>query len=99
MTQAQADFGADDAEGLSDFNYYARKVEKRLSSAGVAFHVVNSRSFRIQTGANVRTIQTGKIGVGYCFIAPGRVLHVEYGVMTDEDILDAARRYFGITIR
>jgi hypothetical protein len=40
-----------------------------------------------------------KIGVGYFFIAPGKEPHVEYGVMTDADLLDAARKYFGIAIR
>jgi hypothetical protein len=98
MTQAEADSGEGDAEALSDFNYYAYKVEKRLRKAGIDFHEVGERSFQTRTGAKVRTFQTGKAGVGYYFIAPGKEPHVEYGVMTDEDLLVVARKYFGVVI-
>jgi len=59
---------------------------------------VGERSFQTRTGAKVRTFQTGKAGVGYYFIAPGKEPHVEYGVMTDEDLLVVARKYFGVVI-
>jgi hypothetical protein len=31
-------------------------------------------------------------------MAPGKKAHIEHNVMTDEDILDAAQKYFGIVI-
>jgi hypothetical protein len=98
MTEAEANSGEGDAEALDDFNYYAYKVEKPLRNAGIEFHVAEKRSFQIRMGAKLRTFQTGKDGVGYYFIAPGKEPHIEYGVMTDEDLLVVARKYFDIAI-
>jgi hypothetical protein len=36
---------------------------------------------------------------GYYFIAHGKKPHVEYGVMTDADLLAAAKQYFGVSDR
>jgi hypothetical protein len=44
ITQGEADNG--DAEALSDFNYYAYRVEKPLRNAGIEFHVAEERSRR-----------------------------------------------------
>jgi hypothetical protein len=98
MTEAEASSGEGDAEALADFNYYAYMVEKRLKKAGIEFVQVSGRFFKVRDGAKTRDFQTGKIGVGYYFIAPGKEPQVEYGVMTDEDLVDATQKYFGIPI-
>ena len=98
-TQAEVDSGADDEEALADFNYYVYVAEKRLHNAGVAIHVVNTRSFQIRTGRRMVNFQPKENEIGYYFIAPGKEPHIEHDVMSDEEILDAARKHFGITIR
>ena len=35
-------------------------------------------------------------GVGYYFVASGKKPRVEYGVLTDSDLLHAARNYFAL---
>ena len=98
MTEAEANSGGGDAEALGDFNYYIYKVERRLKRVGIELQQVNGRSFKVRDGTRTSLFETGKIGVGYYFIAPGKEPHVEYGVMTDEDLVDAAKKYFGLAI-
>ncbi len=99
ITQAEVDSDADSAEALSDFNYYVFSVRKRLDKAGIEIQIVNDRSFCIQIGAKVRNFPNPKARIGYYFIQPGKEPLVEYDVMTDDDLLDSARKYFGIAIR
>jgi hypothetical protein len=99
ITQAELNNGEGDAEALGDFNFYLSKVEKRLREAGIEIQAADERSFHVRDGKKVRPFRAGKTGIGYYFIAPGREPHVESGVMTDEDLADAARKYFGIPIR
>jgi hypothetical protein len=54
-TQAEADSGEDDAEALSDFNFYAHEVGPRLKQAGVRFVLINGRSFRVRIGGRLST--------------------------------------------
>jgi len=86
-------------EALSDFQLYYSQASARLQKAGINFPDTNTLSFRICIGKKVRRYRMSKIGVGYFFIAPDKEPHAEYGVMTDEDLLDLARKYFGIAIR
>jgi len=37
--------------------------------------------------------------VGYYFIAPGKAPHIEYGVLTDVDIVQAAAAYFQLALK
>jgi hypothetical protein len=98
MTEAEANSGEGDAEALDDFNFYFYSVEKRLKKAGIEFQQFSGRSFTVLDGGKRRSFHTGKIGIGYYFIAPGKEPHVEYGVMTDEDLVDASQKYFGFAI-
>ncbi len=98
ITQAQADSGQDSSEALGDFNFYVLDIEKRLQVAGIDIQVVNDPSFGVQSGAKVSDFPNPKARAGYYFIAPGKKTHIEYGVMTGEDILDVAQKYFGIAI-
>lgn len=98
VTRSDLDSDEDTNETLSDFQFYAGEVRTPLRNAGIDFLDADAPSFRIRIGTQVRTFKTGKISVGYYFIAPGKKAHVEYGVMTDADLLDVARKYFGIAI-
>ena len=85
-------------ETLSDFNYYAATVEPRLRKAGVELRVIYGSSFQVRTGEHLRTFRSGPTEVGYYLIAPGKDPHIEYGVMTDDDLIEVASKYFGLTI-
>jgi hypothetical protein len=98
VTQQDLSSNPDTNEALSDFQFYNGKVSTPLHNAGVEFREANTLSFRTRIGTTVRIYRTGKAGIGYYFIAPGKEPNIVSGVMTDEDLLDAARKYFGITI-
>jgi hypothetical protein len=98
VTRSDLDSDEDTNEALSDFQFCAGEVRAPLRNAGIDFLDADAPSFRIRIGTKVHIFHTGKISVGYYFIAPGKKAHVEYGVMTDAGLLDVARKYFGVAI-
>ena len=86
---------ADTNEALSDFQLYASRVREPLKRAGVEFHELYTRSFRVRVGKAVHVFRPGKVEVGYYLIVPGKEPRIEYGVMTDTDLLQVANQYFG----
>jgi hypothetical protein len=86
----------DTNEALSDFQYYAAKAGPKLKSLGIQFHKLYAHSFRIRVGEKTVTFQSRKVDVGYYFVAPGRQARIEYGVMTDDDLVALCRQYFGL---
>lgn len=97
VTEAALDKDPDTNEALGDFQLYASRVGPGLKKMGIDFEVVSAVKFKIRQHRIVRTFRTGKVGIGYYFIAPGKDPHVEFGVRTDDDILDMATRYFNVT--
>jgi len=90
---------ADGNEALSDFEVYAQRLRRPLSELGIQFSEQYGRSFRIRVSSNT-IVFTPKAGTpGYYLIAPGRKPQIEYGVMTDSDLLPIAKEYFGISGR
>jgi len=92
------DIDDDTADALDDFQYYADEARGSLKRAGVDFEEVYTRSFTVHVDNKTILFRTHKDDVGYYYIAPGKKPHVEYGVMTDDDILDEAHDYFGVPI-
>lgn len=91
--------GPDDAdanEALSDFQLYAAQAKEPLKQMGIELYEQFDRSFRIRSASGTRLFTPKPNTPGYCFVAPHKKPHIEYGVMTDTDLLDTARRYFGI---
>lgn len=82
-------------EALDDFQWYAMQSYKRMRSAGIEFHVVSAPSFRVSVLGKTQVF-TAKESVGYYLVAPGKRARAEYGVMTDEDLMNVARSTFGI---
>jgi hypothetical protein len=95
MSDADMAKNPDMNEALSDFQLYASQSKEPLAKIGVDFQQVYARSFRVRVGASTTTFRPTKAEVGYYFIAPGKKPLVKYGVMTDTDLSDLARRYFG----
>ncbi|HME58788.1 MAG TPA: hypothetical protein VKF63_10655 [Terracidiphilus sp.] len=98
VTAKDLDSDQNTNEALSDFQFYIDEVRNPLHKAGIELQESYARSFRLRCGNTVRTFRTGKNSIGYYFITPGKKPHIEVGVMTDVDILDAARKYFGMVI-
>jgi len=89
----------DTNEDLSDFQYYDDEVRAPFKKAGIELHETYARSFSIRLKGRVLQFRTTRNNdIGYYFIAPGKKPHVEYGVMTDEDLLEVAHDYFGIPL-
>ena len=95
VTQAELEKDHDTAEALSDFQFYAAKVRAPLSKSAIAFHEMYARSFLVAVGGRSIVFRPDKGDVGYYFVAPDKEPRVEYGVMTDSDLLQTARAYFG----
>ena len=85
---------ADASEALSDFQFYAERIKQPLNKAGIGFQILYARSFRIRLGSETIVFRP-KTDIGYYLIAPGKKPLIEYGVMTDSDLLLVAKRYFG----
>ena len=49
----------------------------------------------MRVGVKTTTFRPGKITVGYYFVAPGKKPRIEYGVNTDDGLVDIAKEYFG----
>lgn len=89
----------DTSDLLDDFQDCASKVRGPLKRAGVDFHESYAESFVIRIdGKSVYFRIPKNDEAGYYFIAPGKKAHIEHGVMTDEDLLSVAHRYFGIKV-
>ena len=86
-------------EALSDFQLYSRQVRGPLQQRGVEFQEMYATSFRVQDGNRVVLFRPGKVKVGYYFVSPGKKPLIQYGVMTDADVLRMADEYFGTAAR
>jgi hypothetical protein len=94
-TNAELEKDPDTNESLADFQHYAEAAREPLRKAGIQFHELYAHSFRLRVRQTVSTFRPVKIDVGYYFIAPGRKPHIEYGVMTNTDLMQMANEYFG----
>ena len=89
--------GSDDADGneaLSDFEYCAEHVKKPLSQRGIQFTEEFARSFRIRSGSESVLFTPKTETPGYYFVQRGKKPRIEYGVMTEVDLLALAKQYF-----
>ncbi|HEY5028540.1 MAG TPA: hypothetical protein VIK39_09050 [Candidatus Angelobacter sp.] len=96
VTRAKLEKDPDTNEALADFELYARKAREPLRKAGIEFHELYAHSFRLRVGNRLITFKPVKVDVGYYLITPGKLPRIEYGVMTDIDLLQVANEYFGI---
>jgi len=90
---------AEEDAALDDFQWYAMPTAKRMKAAGIAFHVVYARSFRVQIGNHIEVFRPGRRVCGYYFIAPGKKARIEVGVRTDDDLMQVVSETFGIAAK
>jgi len=91
--------GSSANDALSDFQSYLSKANEPLGRAGIDIHEVYARSFKVNIGTTTTVFKTGKIGIGYYMITPGKKPRVEYGLMSDADLIRVASEYFEVTIK
>jgi hypothetical protein len=94
VSDAEMSKDPDTNEALSDFQVYARGAREKLRKAGVDFEELYVDSFEVKCEGKTTVFRPGKIKIGYYFIAPGKPPRIQYGVMTDDDILQTATEYF-----
>jgi len=99
ISEEELNKGEGDAEAANDYSYYLYKVEKRFKTSGIALRSILGTRFRVKIGDKSIDYSDDEIGVGYYFIVPGKEPDSEKGVMTDEDLIDTARKYFGMKIQ
>jgi hypothetical protein len=97
VTDTKLSNDPDTNESLTDFQVYATRVREKLHDAGIDFDEIYVLSFAVKCGTKTTTFRPKKTTVGYYFIAPGKSPRVEYGVMTDDDILHVAAEYFHLS--
>jgi hypothetical protein len=90
---------SDADESLSEFQLYAASARQRLESEGVNMQEVFTRSFEVVLDGRATTFRPSKATPGYYFATPGRKPRIEYGVMSDTDILRVAKEYFGAAMK
>lgn len=96
VPQAKLDKDPDTNEALADFQFYAKSVRTRLRKAGIEFYELYAHSFQLRDEKRLTTFRPAKMKAGYYLVAPGKKPRIEYGVMTDPDLLQVADQYFGI---
>ena len=73
------------------------QVGPKLKKARDRFRTRQCGEVQDQERSSCSHFNAGKIGIGYYFIGPGKQPHVECAVMKDDDILEVARKYFGVS--
>src|SRR5262249_44364593 len=93
----------DMSESYRDFQRYVASARGRLERHGVKVEQAVGTSFTVQVGAGTGAAKMRFTPVrrqcGYYFIAPGRQPQVALGVISDDDIVRGAQRYFGEMLR
>ncbi len=82
-------------ESLSDFQHHLHEATPTLEKAGIKVHELYTKSFTLKLATSTITFRPKDTDVGYYFIMPGKKPKVQYGVMTDVDLLSIASDYFG----
>jgi hypothetical protein len=95
VNDAELQKDADTNEALADFQLYATHVREPLKNAGIEFRELYTHFFRVRVGKVVTTFRPAKADIGYYLVVPGKKPRIEYGVMTDADLLHVANDYFG----
>jgi hypothetical protein len=82
-------------ESYRDFQRYVAAAKSQLERHAVKVEQVVATSFTVQLGTAKMRFTPVRRQCGYYFLAPGRQPQVAYGVISDDDIVRGAQRYFG----
>jgi hypothetical protein len=99
VTRAELQKDGDTNETLSDFQFYAKQVREPLKKTGIEFSEIYAQSFRVRIGQEATVFRPAKGNVGYYLIVPGKKPRIEYGLITNTDLLQVANEYFGTSAK
>ncbi|HXE08525.1 MAG TPA: hypothetical protein VN612_11545 [Acidobacteriaceae bacterium] len=86
-------------DSYRDFQRYVASAKQQLERHGVKVEQAISTSFSVKLGTHTMRFTPVRRQCGYYFLAPGRQPQVAYGVISDDDIVRGAQRYFGDALR
>jgi hypothetical protein len=95
VTKTELQKDADTNEALADFRFYPKQVREPLKKTGIEFSGVYAHTFFVLIGQEATVFRPAKGNVGYYLIIPGKKPRIEYGVMTNTDLLQVANEYSG----
>jgi hypothetical protein len=88
----QKEDAADLNDAVTAFHFYGQLALQPLARIGVDYEEVRGSGFVVKVGDATTSFRSTQ-AIGYYFVAPA---HVSYGVMSDDDLLQAAQKYFGV---
>jgi hypothetical protein len=96
-SQEAVDSSEDLATVIDDFSYHLSTAMDSLRALGITVTERPVGQIRLSEGGRAREFLPAKdsADVGYLFVIPGQPDRVQYGVMTNSDLVDAARHYLG----
>ncbi len=89
----------DTKEALTEFRERANRVREPLKNAGVDFHELYVRSFRVRRGKSVERYVPTSIEFGYYLVSPEKAPTLFFGVDTDLAIFEIVRQCFGVVAK
>jgi hypothetical protein len=95
VTKDELNKDADLNESLSDFQHHLQGAKLTLEKAEIKVHEIYAKSFTVKLPTSTTTFKPKDADVGYYFIMPGKKPKIQYGVVTDVDLLYIASDYFG----
>jgi hypothetical protein len=101
VTQTQVDSSADLSTVLDDFSYHLSTATDSLRKLGFRIVERPHGAIRLLNGTSSREVTPARdsADVGYLFASPGRQDRIWYGVMTNADLIDAAREFLELPSR
>lgn len=86
------------AMALDDQQYYWAGTRDKLAELGIVALDQPSRRFRVRNdlGERVFVAPLDSAVVGYLLVAPGSEFHVMYRIQYPDDLVAAARSFFGL---
>jgi hypothetical protein len=81
---------------IEDFRLTVQRLRERLDDSVIAVHECYQSWFEVNVpGKALQHFTVGPEGAGYYLVSPAVPAKVEYGVMTDEDVINLMRQHFG----
>lgn len=99
VTKTDLQKDADTSEALADFQFYTKQAREPLRKTGIELQELYAQSFRVRIGLEATVFRPAKGNVGYYLIVPGKKPRIEYGIMTNTDLLQVANEYFGTSAK
>jgi len=82
----------DPSDALTAFHFFGQLALQPLARIGVDYREVRGSAFVVKTGDATTSFRSTQ-AIGYYFVAPALVT---YSVMSDDDLVEAAQKYFGV---